>query len=227
MEINNEALKAQWDFLKNEYNFLADYLKLNYEERDRYVKFYTAILTAAIAAIGLALKKENLEIAIFILTFFVTLFSLFILKKVTRQRIGITEYKNYLNVIRGKLSKLAKLDNDTELFSLPKEPNQEYLKNHGGDAIFLCLLAWIVGISAASSSWMLSFLLSPHEYYQKNRYLFVLLAIAIGALIVIRGNNMWKNMLKKEDQNKEKKIKELADKEGILSLNKTRGSKAP
>ncbi len=34
------------DFLKNEYAFLADYLKFSYEERDRYIKFYIGVLSA-------------------------------------------------------------------------------------------------------------------------------------------------------------------------------------
>lgn len=196
MKSADDLEDVRFKFLLNEYTFLADYLKFNYEERDKYVNFYTVILTAVVAAVGFAIDKRNWD-AVLLLASFTAVLSYFVLSKVLYQRVVVTEYKNYLNLTRGKLCELANCQSDIYPVLLPTRASVKYFKRSGGDAALHRILGTITAGSTAAAVYIfLDKLLasSPHRLT-----LCGLTSVLVFIAILFCVEHWWRRVLKAKD----------------------------
>ncbi|MBL7107372.1 MAG: hypothetical protein ISS77_07175 [Phycisphaerae bacterium] len=149
-----------FEFLRNEYSFLAEYIKVNIEERDRYLKFYIAILAGMAAVASLAIEKDNIGI-LMPLAIVNTFLSLFVLPKVVYQRVVITEYKNRLNLVRGEMCQFAGCRAGIQAILLPTDASLRYHRWSGGDAAMVRMLEIVTSASATTSAFLWTLHRSP------------------------------------------------------------------
>jgi len=202
MNSSLEGNKTKFEFLINEYSFLVDYLKYNYDERDKYIQFYIGALTAVAAVVGFAINKKYWEIVL-ILAILNTVISYFVLLKVLFQRVVVTEYKNHLNLTRGALLKLAGGDPEVKKILLPTDATVKYLKTSGGDAAILRILETITAFSLAIVLFLIPWRYSGN--FHVGKWLGVYLASATFFLVLIFLERYWKNILREKDKLSERR----------------------
>lgn len=193
------------EFLKNEYDFLSDYMKYKYDERDKYIKFYIGALTAVGAIIGHAINKDKWEV-VFILAAMTSIFSYFILMKLVSQRKVATEYKNHLNMVRGELLEVSGGGVKIKSKILSTVADIKFYKKSGGDFSIMLI---IIVILAISTFWTALLLLSDDKLNwiqlgYKWRWIFSLRwIISLVASILISVwifEIKWKKVLQNEDK---------------------------
>ncbi len=210
-EDDDKVLKAHWDYWKNEYNYWAGYLELIYGERDRFLRLYVAILTAAIAAIGYSVSHQKLPFII-ALTFFIAILSIFIFIIVMYHRIRSTEYKKRIDKARGRLYALAQIE------GIRDRPTAKYHNPKGADEILSHMLAGIAGISTVCSIGLLLWI-TPFKY---QRLFCLLIPSAIIGLAIFLGLSIfWRNKLKEEDMKNPDPDLTQADEERCPKCNST------
>lgn len=142
-------------FLEAEYNHYWNFLKYQYDVRDKYIQFFMAAL-AALGALGAVLlrggarnpgsmaESENFRV-IAVLTLVVAIVGFVTFSKVLYQRKMTTESKQRLSGIRGRLLEMAGGGDDLKDILYPTDPSTiSYL---GGDPTVLRLLAFITALS--------------------------------------------------------------------------------
>ena len=184
--------------MKNEYEFLSDYIKNKYDERDKYIKFFIGVLTALAYVIGKSIEKQIWEAGL-IFSLLALIFSYFILMKILNQRIRATEYKNNLNMVRSRLWELSGKDEKTKLAILPIEESVKYLEISGGDIRMFRIIEAITAFSYAGSVFFAYKFSSPHiEYFSKCWGIIILILIIVSSVSVLEIK--WRKLLKKEDK---------------------------
>lgn len=198
MSDREKAGSAEWRFLMNEYAFLADYLKFNYEERDRYVNTYVAVLAAIVALVGFAADKDSWT-PVLLLSLLSAVLSYFVLLKVLYQRVVVTEYKNQLNVTRGRLCDLAACESATRRVLLPTTASICYLKTSGGDAAIHRVLEIVTGASASAAIYIAVWRVLPSSCFLAGASPTVA-AVLIFAIVVAWLERKWKSVLTEKDK---------------------------
>ena len=191
------------EFLRKEYEFLYDYMKYKYDERDRYIKFYIGALTAIGTIIGIAIKGSNWSV-VFILAFLTLIFSCFMLRKVVSQRAVVTEYKNHLNLVRGELLKFLGGDEKIESIIL-STAYVPFYKKSGGDASIIQIIVGILAISAGGAVWVLLSEILP-SLIQPICIWQVIISIGVIVVVFFIFQKKWKRILEKAGEKFKKKI---------------------
>lgn len=178
-------------FLEAEYKYYWDWLKYQYDVREKYIQFFVAI-SAALGVLLAALLKEgdrnpgstvgseNFRM-IALITSVVAIVSLITFLKVLYERKTTIELKHKLNGIRGKLLKMAGGKDSLEEILYPTDPSKpKYL---GGDPNVLRLVAFITALSGGFTVaflctaifgflafWAFIILLSLYRNYQLSKW---------------------------------------------------------
>lgn len=195
--------KQKIDFLINEYTFLSDYVKYNYDERDKYVQFFMAAISAMGAVIGFAIRGDYWWV-VGILTVLAAALSYFVFMKVLVQRIRVIEYKKYLNMARGKLWELSGKDKEIMSIILPTEASDiKYCDKKRGDIYVLRILELITAASIGGvvllTVWKLLPLLPIKIYWTAYDYQWLGAIFALIILVFFILERHWKNILEEED----------------------------
>ncbi|MBW1697060.1 MAG: hypothetical protein JRH18_22650 [Deltaproteobacteria bacterium] len=200
MNSDREPNNKQFQFLLNEYSFLADYLKYNYDERDKYIQFYVGALAAIAAVIGVAIKNAYWDV-IFILVALNILLSYFVLLKVLFQRVVVTEYKNHLNQTRGKLFELAGGQAEIKSILLPTDACVKYLKTSGGDAAIMRILEIITAVSTSATLFLIFWRYSGLQ--ETGKWLGLSIGTISFFVVLIIIERHWQNVLRDRDRIRE------------------------